>query len=173
MRETGVHETLSVEQCSEERTHFWKQHSFFFFGVHKMKKRIDAVIGIGRKSRSCYNFCCPTAQVCWIQGIQWGFTFLRGREAADSNITMDLVAGQWVTDILQLFAIFLFLPLLWKQVVTFRGTEVKTLACLFEGEDTRKPIKSGCMVIWVCGLPHWTVNHTTLIFVPLALSMRQ
>lgn len=145
MRETGVHETLSVEQCSEERTHFWKQHSFFFW-CPKNEKRINAVIGIGGKSRSCYNFCCPTAQVCWIQGIQWGFAFLRGREAADSNVTMDLVAGQWVTDILQLSAIFLFLPLFWKQVVTFRGTEVKTLACLFEGEDTCKPIKSGCMV---------------------------
>lgn len=61
------------------------------------------------------------------------------------HVKMVLVAGQWMTDIFQLSAIFLLVPLFWKQVVTFRGTEVKTL-CLFEGEDTHKSITSGYMV---------------------------
>lgn len=126
---------------------FRRENSFLETAfVHKMKKGINAMIGVGRKSRSCYNFCCPTAHVCWVQDIQRGFAFLKGREAAGSNVMMVLVAGQWVTDILQLFAIFLWVPLFWKQMVTFRGSEMKTLAYLFEGEDTSKPIPSGYMV---------------------------
>lgn len=56
MRETRVSESPRVDLCSEERTHFWKQHPLFC--VHKAKKGKNEMIDVDGKSRS-YHFCYP------------------------------------------------------------------------------------------------------------------